>query len=67
MRSGVARIWCGGWDTGEHRRYGIPKNLKWSICGIANMLERCRYRGVTELAVGITEARAYGSGSLAGG
>ena len=42
---------------------GIPKNLKWSICGIANMLERCRYRGVTELAVGITEAR--GSGSLA--
>ena len=46
---------------------GIPKNLKWSImiCGIANMLERCRYRGVTELGVGITEAR--GSGSLAGG
>jgi len=43
---------------------GIPKNLKWSIYGIANMLERCRYRGVTELAVGITEApnssRAYG-------
>ena len=45
----------------------IPKNLKWSICGIANAnkLERCRYRGVTELAVGITEV--CGSGSLAGG
>jgi len=20
---------------------GIPKNLKWTICGIVNMLERC--------------------------
>jgi len=30
------------------------------------MLERCRYRGVTELAVGITEMRGS-SQSLAGG